>query len=852
MNRSRHDICRKRKGKRFLAGVLAFMMAAALLGGCGNSETPDGNIPDGRIEDNGNGSGNEQTPDQTDGIPTGRYMEEVTDMSESLSGYRNGIYRLSDGGLVITDPEKHMLVSKDDGISWEQNRQDWLAVILRDAGFVSEYDVGTEGSVGVVYMKQPAGGGKAAGDGRNGDGDSENDSEEGSGQDQIEETGSTAGEEAPDEAGENNGTTDQAEDGDEGADIWTEVQSAALVVRPDGTRIDVTMPEQDVFPSHIWIKDDGRIFLGTDGVDLYEVAEDGTCELYLSLDDSPQIIKFVENRMVIDGYNFEELLIYDMDEKSYMEDDALTDFFHENYSDRSFNGGSFYDLFFFPGEEGVLYLAAENGLYRHVLGGGAIERVIDGNLTTFGNPAYNLISMTQSKDNDFIAIFTDGRFVRFVYDPDVPTVPSERIKAYSLKENNALRQAISLYQTANPDVYVEYVIGMGENNAVTKEDAIKKLNTEIMAGNGPDLLILDDLPMESYIEKGLLQDLSPLMDSLTGEEALFDNIVDSFRKEDKVYMVPCDINLPVLLGREQDIADTENLEEIADCVEKIRQEQPGKDIFRSSSPKGIMKRFTPVCAPAWTTADGAVDREAVSEFLTHTKRIYDAQMDGLPEEVLSMHEEDQQYWMTYYGVGQEDYDYYVYGVDELEYMVGYKQLMLGSVGYPYAYAELTSVPKAEGFGDRVWKPFDGQSSNVFYADTLAGINAASQNMAYAEGLFKTLIGVDKVSGNGFPLNREAFEKSLYPNDFVSEFTVYSGIGYGYEDGRFFGFDVYWFGKKLADQLRDWMGTVNTPYIGNDLLEEAVYAAGADYFEGQISLEEAVAEVEKSMAIYMAE
>lgn len=527
-------------------------------------------------------------------------------------------------------------------------------------------------------------------------------------------------------------------------------------------------------------------------------------------------------------------------------------FFQENYKDRSFNGGSFYDLFFFPGEDGVLYLAGKNGLYRHVLGGGAIEQVVDGSLTTFGNPAYKLIGMTQMENNEFIAVFTDARLVHYVYDPNVSTVPSERIKAYSLKENSALQQAISLYQTANPNVYVEYVVGMGENDAVTKEDAIKKLNTEIMAGSGPDLLILDDLPAASYIEKGLLQDLSPLLDSLSGEEELFDNIVDAFRQQDKVYMIPCDINLPVLLGREQDIAGVENLEELAGCVEKIRQEQPGKDIFKSSSPKGIMKLFTPVCAPAWTAADGTVDREVVSEFLTQTKRIYDAQMDGLPEEVLGKHEEDQQYWMTYYGVMPEDYEYYVYGVSELEYMVGYKQLMLGSVGYPYAYAELTSVSKAEGFEDNVWKPLHGQSSNVFYADTLAGINAASQNMAHTQGLFKTLIGVDKVSGDGFSVNKAAFEKCLFPNDFVSEFTVYSGIGYGYEDGRYLGFDVYWFGKELAGELRDWMETVDTPYIENDLLEEAVYAAGADYFEEKISLEEAVAEVEKSMAIYMAE
>ena len=817
---------RKGQLKRIFAAGMSLIISVSFLGGCGNSgQQTVGNGTDGAGSVTADGSG--QTSEPADGTAMGRYLEEVTDMSDTLSGYRNGIYRLADGRIVITDPEKHMSVSKDNGITWEQEGNDWLDEIFQDEGFVAEYNVGADGTVGIVYMKMtPDDSGETANNEQDSDGES---SKVSSDDDQA--TG---------------------EDSDEGEGAWPDIRYAALVVRTDGMQINVKLPEEDMEPSHIWITDGGRIFLGTDEADLYEVSEDGSCKQYLTLDDSPQIIKFVGNRMIIDGYDFKELLIYDMDQETYVEDDVLADFFHENYKDRSFNGGSFYDLFFFTGEDDVLYLAGKNGLYRHVIGGSAMEQVIDGGLTTFGNPAYKLIGMTKSDNNEFMAIFTNARLVRFVYDPDVPTVPSKKIKAYSLKDNSALRQAISLYQTADPDVYVEYVIGMSENDAVTRDDAVKKLNTEIVAGNGPDLLILDDLPVESYIEKGLLRDLSPVLDSLTGDEALFDNIVDSFRRQDHVYMVPCDINLPVLLGRKQDIAGTENLETFADCVEKIRQEHPEDDIFAVASAKAIMKLLTPVCAPSWVAEDQAVDKEAVAEFFTQTKRIYDAQMDGLSEKAAERWLKDAtDYYMTYYGVAPEDYEYFNYGVSELEYMVGYKQLMLGTIGYTYAYAELNSVSKTAGYEDNIWKPLNGQSSNVFYADTLAGINAASQNMPYAEGLFKTLIGADKISGDGFPLNKAAFEKGLYPEDYKSEFESYSSIGFGDGEKALY-VDVYWFGKALEGKLRGWMETVDTPYMGNDILEEAVYAAGVEYFEEKINLEEAVAEVEKSMAIYMAE
>ena len=35
-----------------------------------------------------------------------------------------------------------------------------------------------------------------------------------------------------------------------------------------------------------------------------------------------------------------------------------------------------------------------------------------------------------------------------------------------------------------------------------------------MDGNGPDIILLDGLPVESYIEKGLLEDISDVINPL--------------------------------------------------------------------------------------------------------------------------------------------------------------------------------------------------------------------------------------------------------------------------------------------------------------------------------------------------
>ena len=48
-----------------------------------------------------------------------------------------------------------------------------------------------------------------------------------------------------------------------------------------------------------------------------------------------------------------------------------------------------------------------------------------------------------------------------------------------------------IYQQKNPDIDIIYEIGIGNNAERTEQDAIKNLNTEIAAGTGPDIIVLD-------------------------------------------------------------------------------------------------------------------------------------------------------------------------------------------------------------------------------------------------------------------------------------------------------------------------------------------------------------------------
>lgn len=793
----------KKRRKRILAVLLLFTILLTAVIGCDSSGLTGNGESTKKEDSQSTDTGRENMQQPEDGTAMGRYVENVTDLSDRINGWQGGgLYRLSDGSLVITDAYKPFIVSKDNGVTWGDDSRPWHDQMRENDTYIMSMAVGPDNTMGVIYQ-------------------------------------------------------DDTEDNETEEEKVT-LNSRLLVVKPDGTKVtlDPEITEEDNFIWQVYISDTGRIFVSTVGSgNIYEIKEDGSSEKVLTLDDGrPDLIQFQGNLAVLDGYGYKQPLIYDMEKGEYLEDEVLGEFVNTNYKNRDSMGGIWHDMYFFFGEENVLYLAGAKGLYRHVIGGNAIEQVIDGSLCIFNNPAYQIVGMTALDNNEFMALFGGGSVVRFTYDPDIPTVPNEKLKVYSLKENDTIRQAITWYQTANPAIFVEYEVGTAEGS-VTKEDALKNLNTRIMAGEGPDVLILDDMPLNSYIDKGALLDLSSVLENLDETEGLFDNIVEAFRKENKIYAVPCEIQMPVILTAEKYASRATDLKGIADMTEELRQDHPGKDLLGICTEKGIMRLFAMVCVPEWISEEGKINKESIEEFLVQTKRIYDAQMDGIPEktveEYISLNDE----YLQQMGVSRDDSQYLRSYVSTMDYIGELSYMACGTLVDPYSYASLTSVGKKEQFEESRWIPMNGQSDHVFCAQTLLGISAASKNIPQAEEFVKVCLGEDNQSNlfKGFAVNKTAFEKKFIINEEeVDENGIYGSAASGNGDGFYVTLDIYWPDSDQIAQLRNCIEQADTPYIKDDVLEEAVYTEGIAYIQGLQSLEEAIDAIEKKISIYMAE
>lgn len=253
--------------------------------------------------------------------------------------------------------------------------------------------------------------------------------------------------------------------------------------------------------------------------------EKGELEQLFTLPEQPEMVIFVDDRMLCLGNS--GVTSYDMVQGITLEKDAVLDeFCREKMGAKLNNSSDSYGGILFPGEDGAIYVAYSGGLYRHVENGNAMEQLIDGSFSSLGDPALGLCGMLRLESGEFLLLTTGDETVRFTYDPDEPTVPEKQLKVFSLVENYTIRQAISIFQKENPDVYINYeyiygyayLYGDDSGSAITPQDALKNLNVELMSGNGPDVLLLDDMDADIYVRKGMLADLSDILDELTGEK----------------------------------------------------------------------------------------------------------------------------------------------------------------------------------------------------------------------------------------------------------------------------------------------------------------------------------------------
>jgi ABC-type glycerol-3-phosphate transport system substrate-binding protein len=505
-------------------------------------------------------------------------------------------------------------------------------------------------------------------------------------------------------------------------------------------------------------------------------------------------------------------------------------------------------------EENELYFCTPKGLYRYVLGGTVVEQLMDGALNTLSSVDWNYSQVAEKKNGDFLILYTNSNaefsLMNYTYSDSVPATPDNEITLYSLRDNDTIKQAITIFQKSNSDVKVIYEVGMSGKDAVSVSDALKTLNTEIMAGKGPDVLVLDSMPLQSYMDKGLLMDLSDVLSEPLGKGELFGNIVEGYKKENKIYAAPIRFKVPFVSAKKEVLEKISNVKTMAEYVEQADAKSLGSDdLIRVYSPADLFWMLYPVNAGEWMTAEGTVDKDKLTDFFTYSKAIYEKVIESRAPGEEKRGKPALDDWDT----NEESLDYGAFSTSpQFTDDVALGKLVLGVgevdsfLGIAYLNSPMISYPSLS------YKPFKGLSSDAAYfiPKTTVGITVKTKNEEIAKKFVSSLFseesqGKGREYVGGLPVNRASYAAGEAKwDEFEQELGVrVEGIKY---------VDKKWPTKEQFDAFKSIVESLDTPTLDNRMILTTVAGLWDDCMTGKISVEQAVDTFMSKVNLYLSE
>ena len=514
--------------------------------------------------------------------------------------------------------------------------------------------------------------------------------------------------------------------------------------------------------------------------------------------------------------------------------------------------------------EQILYMGCRTGLYRYIWGGSVIEQIADGQMTALGDTQRSPRALQVLDNGAFRVMFSGNYMVEMYYDETLPARPAKELTVYSLEENGWIRYAGQLFQKEHPDVLVRYETGMDGDNAVSREDALRNLNTRLLAGDVPDVIVMDQMDIEQYADKGVLRELDGILQPYLDDGILYQNIVEGMRmtEKNKIYSVPMMVYLPLWLGEKMYLDGEDSLEDIVAGMEKARQKHPEGAILYTLYPKDVLLQTMPVCLPAWTGEDGSLDVEKLTAYYQAVRRMWEIDCAGFDDAGREAWQKNNMEWYAPEDMDMADIGFNFQYAAQQNFGETWLQLgflmtpQVGMTGIHVTKANMAADWQEKELEDAVaYDAYTGQADNVYWARTIVGLCEQGKEPELAEAYMNLLLSdpmmrkwwLDK------PRNRSGLtirKDSL--GDILDIDNIEFGQTMGFKDPTGVNHPNFWPTEEEKQWLYQMMEDASCCYRPGTMLEECAMEVGVRVLEGELTPEEGAKEVERKMAIAMEE
>ncbi|MED9903632.1 MAG: ABC transporter substrate-binding protein [Lachnospiraceae bacterium] len=460
------------------------------------------------------------------------------------------------------------------------------------------------------------------------------------------------------------------------------------------------------------------------------------------------------------------------------------------------------------------------------------EKLVDGKLCSMSAAGYGIKNLYMLDEKIFLVFMQGNRgdsvkFLRYEYDAELDSRPSTLLTVYSLKENSIIEKMVFDFQEKNPDILINYRVGMEEQNGASVTDAINILNTEIMAGKGPDVIILNGLPWQSYSEKGILMNLEGELSSLMGETEFFTNLFEPYQENEGQFAVPVSFKIPVVLNNKNIVQQVNSLEELMEATGHTGEVAPH---FRKD--ERLLRYLVSICWDSVQNGDN-IDREALKSLLEQIKEMNDILMSFENVKYL-MYDSESDNTRDHFG---SDVTLDVYSV-----LDGYSALDMGYLSDIRACLSIYNSSKVEM----------GTVNGKVFSPLLVGISAKTESEDLAKQFFRFMLSEEQniFSVNeypimyNFPVNRDAFRtitQAPSEEEQAEVFQAYSAFGeYRWPDEEYFG------------QIEEKIMELSVPAMEDTVVIDTVLESVMPCLRGEKDIETAVNEITQKLELYFAE
>lgn len=473
--------------------------------------------------------------------------------------------------------------------------------------------------------------------------------------------------------------------------------------------------------------------------------------------------------------------------------------------------------------DGTLISAGTEGIFQCASGTEDWKRLIAGMETSFSLSTSWCTDLTALQDGRIYALFHEEgnktKLLVYEYDPDAVPVVSTVLKLYAVEESSFLQNAAALYHKEHPEVLIELQYGYTLNEKYSGEtlnytEIYQQINTMLMGSDAPDILVLDHLEQDSYIEKGVLADIQDIVAPLEESGELLSNITGAYRGEDgKRYIVPMQFGFYLALGRDISAQDMTSIKNLAAFLDSKEESYMG-----SRTTGELVDEFYPYFCEAMVE-NKELNREVLSEYLSALKQI--ANNCGMIEK---RSENDRAY-------------------DKWDLAYRAKLAITESNGFNGSMFPMAMADYIKG-------DFAG-FENAFIPYIEMGISAESQYQDIAAD-FLTFCLSEEVQGtdyySGYPINAGCLEMLAAVDRSDIEACTSIEIGDGVSDM----FYINDYSQETAQRLLAVCKQLDHPVKEDAKIREVLVDTLPLYLQGTQSLEDTLDKIEGGLRMYLAE